>query len=107
MDKEELILRKTENFKSNLKMNDILSIERTILANERTALSYIRTFIGILGSGIGLLKLFNESKLLYYIGISAMIFSVFALVQGIRRYIIVRKTTSEFEKLIRLNRKKV
>ena len=83
--------------KSNMKLNDALAIDLTVLANERTFLAYFRTFIVFLSSGFAIIKLNALEEIsdigYFLIGIAPVIFLI-----GIGRFFYVRKQMKKYVK---------
>lgn len=80
--------------KKEVKINDKLALDRTVLANERTLLAYVRTFASLVGGGIGMVAVF-ESSIIQITGTVAIILGVIFLIFGLRRYILVHKSINE------------
>ncbi|WP_372643366.1 DUF202 domain-containing protein [Ancylomarina sp.] len=80
---------------NEIKLTDMLALERTNLANERTFLSYFRTSIVFLSSGFVILKIedLQNLKTLAYI---LLIAAFFLLIVGIVRFIHVRKRINNY-----------
>ena len=60
-----------------------LSVERTLLSNERTLLAYIQAGFSAFLLGLGLIKLFEESFRIVYLGYISLAFGVLLIVLGI------------------------
>jgi len=74
------------DFKKSVVSHKLLAQERTILANERNTLAYIRTGFSAFLLGIGLIKLFENEKLVVYNGWGAIILGLVFIVLGLVYY---------------------
>ncbi len=81
--REEIILR------------DYLAMQRTTLANERTLFAYLRTTLYLILGGIGLLEVETFSNL-QWAGYLAFGVSVFLLIYGFTRYLVLRNKLKKF-----------
>ncbi len=81
--------------KENIILRDFLALERTTLANERTLFSYIRTSLYLILGGIALIQL-EEFANLIWAGYLAFGISVFLLVYGAVRYLVLRHKLQKF-----------
>jgi len=78
-----------------IKLTDLLALERTNLANERTFLAYFRSSIVFLSSGFVILKIegLQNLKILGYI---LLITAVFLLIIGFVRFYYVKKRIGKY-----------
>lgn len=76
-------------------LRDYLALERTTLANERTLFSYLRTSLYLILGGIGLLELEDFSRL-RWAGYLALGISVFLIIHGTIRYVVLRLKLRKF-----------
>lgn len=83
--------------KSEIKLSDLLALERTKLANERTFLAYFRTFIVFLSSGFAIVKLeiLHELK---YLGLFFLVIAPILLLIGAIRFYTVKKNINTYYK---------
>lgn len=81
--------------KNEMKLTDILALERSKLANERTFLAYFRTSIVLLSSGFAILKIeiLQDLKLLGYF---FMIVALILLLIGMIRFLYVKKRMNKY-----------
>jgi putative membrane protein len=86
---------KTFDAKDEIILRDYLAMQRTTLANERTLFSYIRTSLYLVLGGIGLLQV-EQFENLRWAGYLALGISVFLLIYGIVRYIVLRVKLQKF-----------
>ena len=77
-----------------LGLNDLLALDRTILANERTVLSYVRTAVMIFVSSITLLKVFPENEFARIAGFILIPAGLFTSVVGFQRYFRLSRSLS-------------
>lgn len=76
--------------KDKIILRDYLALQRTTLANERTLFSYIRTSLYLILGGLGLLELEQFAHLRYF-GFIALGVSLFLIVHGLIRYVVLRR----------------
>lgn len=88
VDSKELIIR------------DHLAADRTALANERTFLAYIRTALAFVAGGIGLIKLFDDTFALVFIGWFFIPIGLGILIIGTYRFVKFRKIFARLRKSI-------
>ena len=63
-----------------------LAVKRTELANERTFLSYFRASIMLFASAATLMKVYENTHLMFYLGISLLPLATVVLLTGIARF---------------------
>ena len=73
-------------------INDILAIERTIMANERTFLAYIRTSMTLLVPGVTGFQL-ADTLLLKIVSIMFVPLGILVFIIGVMRFYKKRKAT--------------
>ena len=69
-----------------LRLTDVLALDRTVLANERTLLAYLRTTIMLVISSVSLLKLFPDSRSAVITGLALVPLSIIVAGLGLQRY---------------------
>ena len=69
---------------TNLRLVDLLALDRTRLANERTLLAYGRSGFALLIAGISLIKLFHQDPVLVSLG--GLFIGLFPFVVGLGMY---------------------
>lgn len=75
----------------SLKYRDSLAVERTLMANERTTLAYIRTGLSAFLLGFGLIKLFEGTPFVVYLGYGALTIGLLFLLLGTLWYPVRKK----------------
>ena len=60
-----------------------LSVERTLLSNERTLLSYVQAGFSAFLLGFGLIKLFEDTPKLVYLGAVSLVFGIMIIILGL------------------------
>lgn len=68
-----------------LKLTDILALERTYLANERTLLAYARSAFALFIAGVSFLKLFHNDTFFVQLGWGFIVISPLILFLGAYR----------------------
>jgi len=81
---------------SDLSKRNKLAQSRTFLANERTFLAYLRTAFGSFLFSVAIIKLFENSPWVFYLGILALVAGFFFLIFGIISYIRRNNRIKEF-----------
>lgn len=69
-----------------LKLTDVLALDRTVLANERTLLAYVRTTIMLGVSSVSLLQLFPDSRYAVLSGLALIPLSILIAGLGAQKY---------------------
>ena len=83
--------------KEELRLRDLLSVDRTILSNERNLLAYIRTALAVLVAGVTLIHFF-ESHILRVFGWTFIPVGIGILLVGFQRYRKVKQSIERFRK---------
>lgn len=82
----------------NLKLVDILALDRTRLANERTLLAYWRSGFALLIAGISLIKVFHQDTRLMVLGsVFIAMFPVIISIGAYRSYRFQKRWKTYFE----------
>ena len=84
----------------NAVLRDYLALERTKLANERTYLSYVRTSLYFLLGGFAFIKI-EDFENTQYLGYISMGISLFLIISGTTRFLIIRRRIRQRQKLIK------
>lgn len=79
------------------KERTFLSKERTLWANERTTLAYIRTGFAAFLLGVGLIKFFESSREIYFVGIISLLIGFLLILSGVIYYPLRRKVIVSHE----------
>lgn len=74
----------------------LLALERTNLSNEKNTLAYIRTGFASFLFGIGLIKLFEDSPSIVYVGFGALILGALFIILGLVWYPIRKKRIKSY-----------
>ncbi len=79
-----------------LTLNDLLAIDRTVLANERTLLSYARTALAMLAIGGSAIRFF-EADWVVLVGVPFIVGGAAVMVLGAARYRRTRQILPRFQ----------